>query len=1098
MTANNFGLGSGLSASVNSSAYGATSWTAGGADPFANATTNNDYFYFRVQASASNRVTLTGISRLTIQVSASGPRYWHLLYSETNSDAAFLTPARNFGPFEVVIPASSSLITDITAAVSTALSNNPIVINPSAIGYFRLTGFGGANSAGSGRVGSANTGAANPDFAVLGFSEVAYIPKDLTWNGASGAVWSTNSTDNFWLDASNSVSSFNVGDTVIFNGNANVAVNAAGVTVPIMSNNVGTGETQTFTGSPINVQTLLTKTGAGTLVFTPASGVDHGISEINLTGGTIRISQSADDTNNLDVLGGPRLTMAAGTVFDVGNSSYDILRNLGGAGTILMTNLIANTNLLSTNPLVPNNDIHLRNSSNTVFSGTFEGLGQLTIDSGTITLAGTNTHTGGTWLSNNATLRLSSPASLPVQTQKSLTTLDSNGNPYYTNGVFEVVDLRVSREASGNIMGTLELDDTRATRLVLSNSIGGTRTAGIFRVTGGSSNSYTLELNGPINLMGHLSGYNAADGGGYVILRGTNQIQGLNGVMLERGGRILVNGAHCLNAVADIGMWAPLSFSDASGYARFGLAPEVTNEVTLFNSVFANTNSTGTNRHAAFILSTNSLNGAPQVLRLAGVVTGVGGLRLVSPGSGDVGHLYLSAGNSYEGGTRIGTGKIFVPSADALGYEYSLRPASIGLIRFETRSDSHLVAMNDIDFPASHSIAVDDDGMANLDTGSHHVTIRGFITNFVAASVTGGHLRKLGSGTLTLLGINGYTGITRVSQGILEVGNAASLPANSRVQFGASGTLRFAAAGSYTLASVSPVVITNSAGTTNTETMAGVIDLAASGVNLTVTSVPLWTAGSSLTVANLSNGTVKLPASITNTPSLLAMFKSAESPTHVASVAGDGTLSFAPAVVKSNQTITFGPLLNKQVGDAPFLLTATASSGLTVSYSSANPAVATIAGSTVTIVGVGSTVITASQAGDSAYNAAANVTQTLTVTAAAGISDWLQGGATNAANVGKYAIGGATNINAASESPTSSVDATKLSLTAIVRTNDGKLTVVGEAGSGLTSWSTNGVSSVSAGSQSGVATGCERRVFSVDRTSSPTRQFLRLKAVYTP
>jgi len=78
------------------------------------------------------------------------------------------------------------------------------------------------------------------------------------------------------------------------------------------------------------------------------------------------------------------------------------------------------------------------------------------------------------------------------------------------------------------------------------------------------------------------------------------------------------------------------------------------------------------------------------------------------------------------------------------------------------------------------------------------------------------------------------------------------------------------------------------------------------------------------------------------------------------------------------------------------------------------------------------------------------------------------------------------------------VDATKLSLTAIVRTNDGKLTVVGEAGSGLTNWSTNGVSSVSAGSQSGVATGCERRVFSVDRTNSPTRQFLRLKAVYTP
>jgi autotransporter-associated beta strand protein len=1046
-----------------------------------------------------------------------------------------------------------------------------------------LTGFGGTNSAGSGRVVASNTGAANPDFAVLGFSEVAYIPKTITWNGAPGAAWSTNSSDNFWLDASNAVTSFNVGDTVIFNGNASVAVNAAGVTLPVMSNNVGTGETQTFTGSPINVQTLLTKTGAGTLVFTPTSGVDHSIYEINHTAGTIRIQQVEGDANN-NVFASTRLTMAAGAVFDVGNSSFDVFRQLTGAGTIRMTNLIATASSGSsrTNEFLPNNDVYLRNSSPTVFSGSFEGRGQLNIDEGIITFTGTNTHTGGTWISNNATLRLSSQASLPFQSEKGLSDLDIFGAPAFPNGVFEVVDLRLSREATGNIMGTLELDDSKATNLVLSNSIGTTRTNGIFRVTAGTNNTFLLQLNGPINLKGHLSGYNAADSGGYVILRGTNQIQGTNGLMLERGGRILVSGSHCVNADTTAGTWAPLTFSDASGFARFGLAPEVASEVILSNSVFATTNSTTVNRHAAFLVSTNSVNGAPQVLRLAGGVSGVGGLRIASPGTGDMGHLYLSAGNTYQGGTRIGTGKIFVPTADALGNTNSLRAASIGMIRFETRSDSHLVTTADIDFPVSHSIAIAGNNMANLDTGNRNVVWRGFITNYdLDTNGIGGHLRKLGSGTLTLLGTNGYTGTTRVSEGTLVVGDVASLPSNNAVQFGASGTLRLAAAGSYNLASVSPVVITNSVGTTNTETMAGVIDLGATGVNVTVTSVPLWPTGSSLTVSRISNGTVKLPASITNTPSLLAMFKSAENPTHVASVAGDGTLSFAPAVVKSNQTIsfnllpsktygdsaftisatassglpvsftssdplvasvsgttvtingagtatitasqagdatynaapnvtqdlvvakanqtiTFGALASKQVGDPAFNLSATASSGLAVSYSSGNTAVATVLGSTVTLVGAGSSVITASQAGNSNYNPASNVTQTLVVTAAAGISDWLQGGATNAANVGKYAIGGATNVNAASELPSSSVDATKLSLTAIVRTNDGKLTVVGEAGSGLTNWSTNGVSSVSAGSQSGVATGCERRVFSVDRTNSPTRQFLRLKAVYTP
>jgi hypothetical protein len=85
-------------------------------------------------------------------------------------------------------------------------------------------------------------------------------------------------------------------------------------------------------------------------------------------------------------------------------------------------------------------------------------------------------------------------------------------------------------------------------------------------------------------------------------------------------------------------------------------------------------------------------------------------------------------------------------------------------------------------------------------------------------------------------------------------------------------------------------------------------------------------------------------------------------------------------ITKASQTITFGALANKQVGDASFALSATSNSGLTVSYTSSNTGVATVAGSTVTIVGVGSTTITASQAGDSNYNAATSVGQSLTVT----------------------------------------------------------------------------------------------------------------------
>ena len=82
---------------------------------------------------------------------------------------------------------------------------------------------------------------------------------------------------------------------------------------------------------------------------------------------------------------------------------------------------------------------------------------------------------------------------------------------------------------------------------------------------------------------------------------------------------------------------------------------------------------------------------------------------------------------------------------------------------------------------------------------------------------------------------------------------------------------------------------------------------------------------------------------------------------------------------KGVQTITFGTLTARTYGDAPFTLTATASSGLTVSYASSKTAVATVAGNIITIKGVGTTNIMASQAGNALYNAAPAVVQVLAV-----------------------------------------------------------------------------------------------------------------------
>ena len=86
-------------------------------------------------------------------------------------------------------------------------------------------------------------------------------------------------------------------------------------------------------------------------------------------------------------------------------------------------------------------------------------------------------------------------------------------------------------------------------------------------------------------------------------------------------------------------------------------------------------------------------------------------------------------------------------------------------------------------------------------------------------------------------------------------------------------------------------------------------------------------------------------------------------------------------VNQSTQTITFAALANKTTADIPFTLTGTASSTLTVSYASSNPAVANVVGNTLTIYGAGVTTITASQAGNANYLPATNVLRTLIVTA---------------------------------------------------------------------------------------------------------------------
>jgi ribosomal protein S11 len=104
-----------------------------------------------------------------------------------------------------------------------------------------------------------------------------------------------------------------------------------------------------------------------------------------------------------------------------------------------------------------------------------------------------------------------------------------------------------------------------------------------------------------------------------------------------------------------------------------------------------------------------------------------------------------------------------------------------------------------------------------------------------------------------------------------------------------------------------------------------------------------------------------------------------------ASQAGNSTYAAAQNVDRSftvlpaQQTITFGALPNLSMRDTPYNVSASATSGLAVSFSPLTPGVCTVSGATVTLVAGGTCTIRASQAGNSTYAAAQNVDQSFEI-----------------------------------------------------------------------------------------------------------------------
>ena len=147
--------------------------------------------------------------------------------------------------------------------------------------------------------------------------------------------------------------------------------------------------------------------------------------------------------------------------------------------------------------------------------------------------------------------------------------------------------------------------------------------------------------------------------------------------------------------------------------------------------------------------------------------------------------------------------------------------------------------------------------------------------------------------------------------------------------------------------------------------------ISAQNVGATVTLAASATSG--LTVSYSAT-----PSSVCTVSGSTATMAGSGTCTITASQSGNNIYASATAVPQSflvsklMQTITFGSIGSQTVG-ASLTLTATASSGLAVSYSATPSNVCKVSGSTVTMTGSGTCTITASQAGNSTYAAATSV-----------------------------------------------------------------------------------------------------------------------------
>jgi autotransporter-associated beta strand protein len=814
------------------------------------------------------------------------------------------------------------------------------------------------------------------------------------------------------------------------------------------------------------------------------------------------------------------------------NTGAFAMNSSGGAfefsknGTINPTLTFANaatTIQTFSNNLVINDMLSVSQAGGTVSNSTIAGLisgvgGVRKSGNGYVYITGTDNNFGGSVIVSAGTLFVRSIGNAGVNSSLGTNGTIALGDGSSTNALRTI---NVAAETSDKVisLGGSTLD-TR-----IENYSGGVLTlnGAINTVTNPSKILFIVAKSNSVVLGGPIATNQAASNNLAISL--TNSA-GYNLVLTAsnayRGGTTIWSGNLSLSNNSALGTGALTWQANGSLIALATL--DISNSVALASG-------TGTAGMALTATGNQSLTN-----KISGVISGPGGLRLNSAG---VTAYPANSNNSFSGGFFLQQGTLAVAAIGSAGNNSPLgtsdtiylgtatNAASSAYLKYlgngeETEKKVWLGGSSNTTFSSidqsgqgllrfTSDIVATNLGPKTLfleGSSSGEGELAGVIPNSQSSTVSVG---KRGSGTWTLSGTNTFSGGAEVLDGTLVLKNRYALASGNSVIFPTNGT-------GFGKITVGYAGVGSDLGNLLVSTNAS-IDLGANtNSQIRFASATNWgsNTNSILTIVNSSGGGQLY---IINTNGVaLNQIKSAKNSNATAILNSEGLLTFTnPAPTNSKPVVTAAQAFSVSE-NAPFATTVGTVVG---TDADANPAFSSwtiVSGNTGGVFGINpangqiTVVGTVNFEGTASYALGVTVSDGMETSAVGTVvisvinvpeySDFFGSSSPTAddngdgiSNLMAYALGATSPSSVVVPPGLDTADPTKLTITALIRINDPKVSVVGEYGLTLGNWETaSPIAGVDSSNQAGAVAGVTKRQdFSVLRASDP-RKFLHLKA----